>query len=75
MPEDTSQRMALSVGRREFEELTGSWGSYLEVAQPKTGSTDPVLAMRHVGFVLRALEQVLATAVKEPEHAEEDQHQ
>lgn len=72
MLEDSSGRLALSVGRREFEDLASTWEAYLEVAQPEIGSVDPVHAMRRAGCVLRSLERVLATLSPEPEKAGED---
>lgn len=64
MPEASGGRLTVSVGRREFENLTGAWAAYLEVTQtPKP--VDPVLAMRRTGTVLRSLEQLAVTVVSE----------
>ena len=64
MPGESGGRLTLSVGRREFENLTGAWAAYLEVTQtPKP--VDPVLAMRRTGSVLRSLEQLAGTVVSE----------
>ena len=64
MPAESGGRLTLSVGRREFENLTGAWAAYLEVTQtPKP--VDPVLAMRRTGSVLRSLEQLAGTVVSE----------
>jgi hypothetical protein len=64
MPGESGGRLTLSVGRREFENLTGAWAAYLEVTHtPKP--VDPVLAMRRTGSVLRSLEQLAGTVVSE----------
>lgn len=72
MPEDSSGRLTVSVGRGEFEDLTSAWLAYHEVAHAEIGSVDPVLAIRRAGSVLRSLERVLATFSTGPEKAEED---
>lgn len=64
MPGESEGRLTVSVGRREFENLTGAWAAYLEATQtPKP--VDPVLAMRRTGSVLRSLEQLAGTVVSE----------
>ncbi|MGX9898996.1 hypothetical protein ACW0JT_02330 [Arthrobacter sp. SA17] len=62
MPGESGGRLTVSVGRREFEDLTGAWAAYLEVTQtPKP--VDPVLAMQRAGSVLRSLDTLAATVV------------
>jgi hypothetical protein len=71
MPGESGGRLTVSVGRREFENLTGAWAAYLEVTQtPKP--VDPILAMRRTGTVLRSLEQLAATVVSEQKAAGAD---
>lgn len=64
MPGESGGRLTVSVGRREFENLTGAWTAYLEVTQTSK-PVDPILAMRRTGTVLRSLEQLAATVVSE----------
>ena len=64
MPGESAGRLTLSVGRREFECLTGAWAAYLEVTQTPN-PVDPVLAMRRTGSVLRSLEQLAGTVASE----------
>lgn len=55
-------RRTISVGRREFEDLTEAWAAYLPVTQtPKP--VDPVLAMQQAGSVLRSLDTLAGTVV------------
>ena len=60
MPDDSVGRLTFSVGRRDFEELTGAWASYLQATRSRD-SVDPVLAMQRTGDVLRKLEQLMNT--------------
>jgi hypothetical protein len=60
MPGESGGRLTVSVGRREFENLTGAWAAYLEATQTRK-PVDPVLAMQRTGSVLRSLEALAAT--------------
>ena len=60
MPGESGERLTLSVGRREFEELGSAWASYLQ-ATKSLEAVDPVLAMQRTGVVIRALEQLMNT--------------
>jgi hypothetical protein len=60
MPGESGGRLTLSVGRREFEHLTGAWASYLQ-ATKTLEAVDPVLAMQRTGTLMRSLEHLLAT--------------
>ncbi|WP_247041163.1 hypothetical protein [Arthrobacter rhizosphaerae] len=60
MPGESGERLTLSVGRREFEELAGAWAAYLQ-ATKSLEAVDPVLAMQRTGGVLRAVEQLMNT--------------
>lgn len=65
MPAEPGARLTMTVGRREFEELTSAWASYLQATKP-VERVDPVVAMQRTGTLLRSLEDLLATL--EPEH-------
>jgi hypothetical protein len=71
MPGQSDVRLNVSVGKREFEDLTGAWAAYLEVTQSKDRPIDPVLAMQRTGSVLRSVEAVLATLDGETEKPKE----
>lgn len=66
MPGESGARLTMTVGRREFEELSGAWASYLEATKTREG-VDPVVAMQRTGTVLRSLEHLLAT-LEQPEY-------
>jgi hypothetical protein len=74
MPGESGERLSVSVGKREFENLTGAWVAYLEVRQSKNGPIDPILAMQRTGTVLRSLEAIIATLGIEPEKPGEDRN-
>ena len=66
MPEVPGERLCVSVGRREFEELAGAWAAYVEVANTSAGSVDPVLAMQRTGSIVRSLERLIPTMIFNP---------
>jgi hypothetical protein len=65
MPEERGERLALSMGRREFEDLTSAWASYLQASR-SIEPVDPIFAMQRTGSVLRALEHLLDTLESGP---------
>lgn len=67
MPGLSGRRLTVSVGQKEFEDLTGAWASYLAATRAAKGPVDPVLAMQRTGSVLRSLDSVMATLTAEPE--------
>lgn len=72
MPESSGGRLTVSVGKREFENLTGAWAAYTEATQTHNGPVDPVLAMQRTGTILRSLEAIMATLDVESEKPQED---
>ena len=65
MSAEAGERLTISVGRREFDELTGAWAAYREVTQG-IEAVDPVLAMQKTGSVLRSLDRLVASLTPEP---------
>jgi hypothetical protein len=69
---ESGARLTISVGKREFENLTDAWTAYTDATQSKTAVIDPVLALQRTGDILRSLAAVLATLGVEPEKPGKD---
>lgn len=61
MPEGPDQRLTVSVGRREFEELNREWADYVAATSERSSQVDPILSLRRTGEVLRSLDRLLAS--------------
>lgn len=61
MPGKTGERLTISVGKREFENLSKAWAAYTEATESRTAPIDPVIAMQRTGTVLRSLKAVITT--------------
>lgn len=66
MPEAAGERLTVSVGRLEFEDLSGAWAAYREATDRANGIVDPVLAMQRTGDVLRSVDRFLGTLNPKP---------
>lgn len=72
MPESSGERLTVSVGRREFENLYGAWAAYTDATQARNGTVDPVLALQRTGTILQSLKAIIATLDVESEKPGED---
>ncbi len=61
MSEAPGGRLTITVGKREFEDMTDAWAAYRDVTEPAVGGVDPILALQRTGDVLRSVEHFLAT--------------
>jgi hypothetical protein len=61
VPEGLDQRLTVSVGRREFEELNRDWAGYVAATRASSSQVDPVVSLRRTGEVLRSLDRLLAS--------------
>jgi hypothetical protein len=71
MPGESEERLTVSVGKREFEDLTGALVAYTEATQANNRPVDPVLAMQRTGTVLQCLQEVFSTLGVEPKKSGE----
>lgn len=72
IPEASGERLTVSIGRREFENLYGAWAAYTDATQARSGTIDPVVAMQRTGTILRSLTAIIATLDVESEKPGED---